>query len=105
MTQKGGFGRKEIPVTYVSRPVRPHDMWNPRVQDEIEKELELAQWTKSGGHLEGKTEKWCFKAFEMGMDKSRNCEVMASGHNLVIRLPPHLAEKGLKLAKERAVAE
>ena len=104
MDKKGGFGRKEIPVTYVSRPLKPTDMWNPKVQDELSVELEKAQWKQAGSFIEGKTERWSFKAFEMGMDKNRSCEVMATGQNVVIRLPPHLAEKGLKLAKERAVA-
>jgi len=99
--RKGVLGRKEVPVSYVSRPVS-QGAWSPGIQDELEKSLEQAEWKKAATFIEGRAGEWTFKAFGSGMDKNRSCEVMASGKNVVLRLPPHLAEKGFKLAQEKA---
>jgi hypothetical protein len=76
-------------------------MWTKQLADELSEHLEQATWSKKDDLLQGKTEKWLFTAFPMGMDSRRTCEVMAMGRIGIIRLPPELAERGIKLAKEK----
>lgn len=78
-------------------------IWTPTLARQAEEALEKATWGKtSEGVLVGRHDRWLFQAFDKGMDPQRTCEVMATFiDSIIIRLPPDLAEKGLKLAKER----